>query len=60
MGPEGTALLAACPAKQLDETFPENFSRQGGLCWGRDCGVGNVSDRQPQQPCESKSEEVRK
>lgn len=36
MSPEGLALLAASPAKQLEETFPEKFLSQQGLYWGRD------------------------
>lgn len=40
MSPEGLALLAARPAEQLEETFPEKFWRQGGLCSGRGCRTG--------------------
>lgn len=37
MSPEGLALLALCPAKQLQQTFPEELLRQQGLYWDRDC-----------------------
>lgn len=40
MSPEGLALLAVLPAERSEETFSEKFSRQQGLCWGRDCRTG--------------------
>lgn len=54
MSPEGLPLLAVCPAKHLDKTFPENFLRQRGFCQGWDYEMaraeGNASDHLPQKP----------